>query len=64
MDPMAPENPKDIEAPENRKDPEDAVDRTCYKNDFHVYLIRRASHCISLMKDLSYFSELVTQHLS
>ena len=29
MDPMAPENPKDIEAPENRKDPEDAVDRTC-----------------------------------
>ena len=55
------------EAPVNPKDPEDAVD--------HLYLptVRRVPvtikndftfHCISLMKDVSYFYELVTQHLS
>ena len=74
MDPEAPVNPKDPEAPENRKDPEDAVDHlylptvrrvpVTIKNDFHVYLIWPASHCISLMKDESYFYELVTPHLS
>ena len=73
-DPEAPEDPMVPEAPVNPKDPEDAVDHlylptvrrvpVTIKNDFHVYLIRRAFHCISLMKDVSYFYELVTQHLS
>ena len=76
-DPNDPEAPEDAivpEAPVNPKDPEDAVDHSylptvrrvpvTIKNNFHVYLIRREFNCISLMKDVSYFYELVTQHLS
>ena len=73
-DPESPEDPMVPEAPVNPKDPEDAVDHlylptvrrvpVTIKNNFHVYLIRREFNCISLMKDVSYFYELVTQHLS
>ena len=73
-DPEAPEDPMVPEAPVNPKDPENAVDHlylprarrvpVIIKNDFHFCLIRRAFLCISLMKDVSYFYELVTQHLS